>query len=368
MANQPKWVLHLCGMMSVGGVQAMLMSFYEHIDKSKVQFAFGVQRNFSYEYDNEINKLGGRVHFLPDMTVDKKAYKKALKKLLKEYPEYKIVHCHFNHRNWVMLDIARKMGVPVRISHAHASNVKKRLTTKIHLGYLSFKIRKYATDLYACSNASGKYLYCSDNYVLIHNAIDLEKFKYKSNIRNQLREEWGIKDNEILIGQVGHINENKNQLFSVEILSKLNENFKLFIVGEGPSRPQIEKTVSDKGLEERVKFLNVRKDVFNLMNAFDFLIFPSIHEGLAVVCIEAQACGLNVVASDNVPSEIKVTDLAVQLSLNDTSSWVNYFKSIKPENRVSPTKQLVEAGYDINQESAKLEKLYLQAYDRISDV
>ena len=94
------WVLQVCGKMSVGGVQKMLMSYYENIDLAKVQFAFAVQRNYPYSYDDQILKQGGRIHYLPDMKKNPIKFKRELKKLLAEHPEYNIVHAHYNFQNW----------------------------------------------------------------------------------------------------------------------------------------------------------------------------------------------------------------------------------------------------------------------------
>lgn len=363
--SQVKWVLHLCGMMSVGGVQAMLMSFYKNINTEKVQFAFAVQRNFDYDYDEEIKKLGGRIHFLPDMIKDGKAYRKELSKLLKTHPEYKIVHCHFNHRNWIMLDVAKKMQVPVRISHAHAANVKTRLTSIVHLGYLSLKIRNRATRFLACSYASGEYLYCSKNFEILHNAIDIDKFRFNNNHRKRLRDEIGVSDDDILIGQIGHINENKNQMFSLEVLRGLPINYKLAIVGTGPLKDEVENKASDLGMTTRVKFLGVRNDVNELLSAFDALIFPSIHEGLGLVCIEAQASGLPVVASTNVPNEICITKLVKQYPLDSINKWIDFFGQINPAERSVDNRSLIDAGYSIKNEAQNLENLYLEEYTRL---
>lgn len=364
--DRPRWILHLCGRLSVGGVQTMLMSFYRNIDREKVQFAFAVQRDFEYDYDREILAMGGRIHYLPDMIEDRNGYKKALEQLIGEHPEYKAVHCHFNHRNHVMLSVAKKMNVPIRISHAHASNEKKRLTTKVHLGFLSYRIRKYATDLLSCSHAAGRYLYCSENYTIIHNAINLDKFGFSSDARDRLRQQLNIDDDTFAIGQIGHVDENKNQLFSIDVLKGLPKNYKLFIVGDGDLRERVEAKIEESGMSERIKLLGIRDDVNLLLSAFDALIFPSYHEGLGVVCVEAQACKLPVVASDNVPDEIKITDLVTQISLQDREEWVRVFSSMTKQDRTSIGRELYDAGYEIKEEAAKLEKYYLNAYERES--
>jgi len=357
-----KWILHICGKLSVGGVQAVIMNFYRNIDRNKIQFAFAVQRDYSYSYDEIIRQLGGRIHFLPDMVKNPIAYNKALYLLLREHPEYKIVECHFNFRNWKMLKIAKKAGVPIRISHAHAANKKERITTKVHLGLLAKLIRLYATDLVSCSRISGEYLYETSNFVLIHNALNLEAFSFLEEVRCAKRKELGI-ENKIVLCEIGHLNDCKNQLFSLEVLSKLDEKYCLVLVGVGDEyKKLLLKRIDELKLEGRVIFLGERNDVPELMQAFDIMVFPSKHEGLSVVCIEAQASGIPVITSDQVPEEVGVSDLVTFLPINNADIWAYRVLNIDIGVRKNVKKQLIENGYDISLEAKKLESFYLKLY------
>lgn len=357
------WVLHLCGRLSVGGVQAVLMSFYKNIDRNKVQFAFAVQRNFEYEYDKEILKMGGRIHYLPDMFDDKKAYKVALNELLSEHREYKIVHSHFNHKNWELLRIAKKNHIPVRISHAHAANEKKRLTTKIHLNLLSLLIRFYATRLLSCSNASGEYLYNTTRFELLKNAINIDDFVYDPVTRLEFRRSLDIHDTQIAIVQVGHINENKNQLFTIEVLKQLPEKYKLFIVGDGDAKTTLENKIQKLGLDSRVVFLGVRNDVGEILQAMDIMMFPSKHEGLGVVCVESQTAGLMTFASDCVPSEVEITHLVKRLPLSKIDDWVRTIYEYNINERKNMANDIRNAGYDIAIESKRLQDIYISSLE-----
>jgi glycosyltransferase involved in cell wall biosynthesis len=361
-----KWVLHICGKLSVGGVQAVLMNFYRNIDRSKVQFAFAVQRNYPYSYDDEIKQMGGRVHYLPDMVQESQNFKNSLYDLLKSYPEYSIVECHFNFRNWKMLKIAKQAGVPIRISHAHAANKKERITTKVHLGVLARLIRYYATHLVSCSIISGEYLYETKNFTIIHNALDLEMFGYSESIRANKRNELNI-GNKIALCEIGHLNDCKNQLFTLDVLSKLKQNYVLYLVGVGEEYKRLlDEKIKELDLENRVFFLGERHDVYGLLQAFDIMIFPSKHEGLSVVCMEAQASGLPIITSDQVPVEVAVTDLVSFKPINNPNEWAQLIKKTDVSHRCNAKQQLIDNGYDIKSEAEKLEKYYLKLYGELN--
>jgi len=355
-----RWVLHLCGMLSVGGVQAVIMSFYENIDRNKIQFAFAVQRDFPYDYDKRIIELGGRIHYLPDIRYNSKDYERALMELLKSHPEYQIVHAHFNFTNWKMLQISKKAGVPNRISHAHAANSKDRITTKIHLGLLAKLINHYSTLRVTCSNASGRYLYESEDYTIIHNAINLKKYKYSTDVRKMKRKELLIDDDTVALCEIGHLNDCKNQIFLLDVLNKLDDNYRLFFVGDGNEyKKELEKKIARLGLTDKVVFMGVRDDVNELLQAFDIMVFPSKHEGLSVVCIEAQAAGLPVITSDNVPSEVAVTELVNFCGIDSPQRWINAICNTPLNTRRDTTKDMEDAGYDIKEETKKLQEIYL---------
>lgn len=356
------WVLHVAGKMSIGGVQSVLMNYYRNIDRDKIQFAFAVQRDYPMEYDAEILQLGGRIHYLPRLQENGSLFEAELLKLLKAYPEYGIVHAHFNHMNWKILKVAKKAGVRVRISHAHAAIKEMKLHTRIHVLYWSCLLRKYATHFVACSKESSQYLHLTDDSFLLLNALELSRFKFDPTIRNLCREQMGAKEGDILIGQVGHLHDVKNQLFSVDILNALENKYKLIVVGGVLNQDyadRLQEEIAKYSLGDRITLLGVRSDVHELLQAFDVLIFPSKHEGLGLICIEAQTAGLTVLSSDQVPEEVNVSGLVKFLPINKgIEPWLEAICS-EEHNHKDVFQMVVDAGYEIHSATEKLEKFYL---------
>src|SRR5690606_27745744 len=109
-------------------------------------------------------------------------------------------------------------------------------------------------------------------------------------------------------------------------LIELDPNTHLVLVGDGPLRHRIQQRVADLELSSNVHFVGLRSDVAKVMlSTFDVFVLPSLHEGLPVVAVEAQAAGLPCVLSDTVAPEATVVPaLVTRLSLNMSSrDWAN---------------------------------------------
>ena len=139
----------------------------------------------------------------------------------------------------------------------------------------------------------------------------------------------------------------------------------LLLIGDGPLREGIEEKVRGLNLIENVRFLGVRDDVQDLYNAMDLFILPSHYEGLGMVGVEAQANGLNVLASTAVPDEMKFTNLVQFEDLkNDTSKWsdriirIYYNYHMTRNNRGAPI--FNQSKFDISVQAKKLVNYYIQ--------
>ena len=93
--------------MGRGGLETMLMNYYRHIDRSKVQFDFLVHRDFEADYDKEIIELGGRIYHIDRLIPWSKDYKNKLIKFFNDHDEYKIVHVHQDCLSSVALECAK---------------------------------------------------------------------------------------------------------------------------------------------------------------------------------------------------------------------------------------------------------------------
>ena len=360
----PIRILHIVTYMGRGGLETMLMNYYRKIDRSHVQFDFLVHRDFEADYDAEILSLGGKIHRLPQLNPFSKAYLRALDVFFASHPEYRIVHCHLDCMAGIPLKYAKKHGVPVRIAHSHNSNQTKDRKYPMKL-YFKRNICKFATDLFACSAEAGKWMFETDEFRVLNNAIDAAEYSFEPQIRAEVRKKLGIADDALVIGHVGRFAPQKNHSFLVEILAeavKANENTMGLLVGDGELRSETEEKIKDLGIAEHVVFTGVRSDVNRLLQAMDVFAFPSHFEGLGIVAIEAQAAGLPCLISDKVPIECKKTDLVTQLPLTlGAEQWAETaLKAAQP--RVRTLEQIKEAGFDIEENANKLTEFYLSRW------
>ena len=308
--SEPIRVLQVVTYMGRGGLETMIMNYYRNIDRNKVQFDFLTHRDERWDYDDKIESLGGKIYHLPKLNPFSKNYLNALDKFFKEHKEYQIVHCHQDCLSGVVLKVAKKNGVRFTIAHAHSASQDKNL--KYLIKVLAKKnIKKYSDKMFACGEEAGKWMFETDNFEVLNNAIDTDLYTYNKEKADKVKKEFSI-ENKFVVGHVGRFNYPKNHKFIIDVFSeiqKIKEDSVLMLVGDGDLRSQIEQKVRDLGLSDKVIFTGVRSDVNDLMQGMDVFLFPSLYEGLPVTMVEAQASGLKCIISDKVPLECKMTKM-----------------------------------------------------------
>ncbi len=357
----PMRILHIVTYMGRGGLETMLMNYYRHMDRDKVQFDFLVHRNFEADYDGEILSLGGKIYRLPPLNPVSSQYLSALDRFFREHREYTIVHSHLDCMAGIPLIYAKKHGIPVRIAHAHSSS-----QTKDHKYILKliFKqsIPRYANRLFACSESAGRWMFGEPAFRVLNNAIDAQRFAFSPDVRKAVREELGIPENTLTVGHVGRFMNPKNHSFLLDIFSKLPASSVLLLVGDGALRNAIRKKAADLGVLDRVIFAGVRSDVDRLLQAMDVFVFPSLYEGLAVSTVEAQAAGLPCLVSDKVSMECDKTGLVHQLKLSDSLElWAAEIQRLSAVPRENTYEAIQAAGFDIQAAALWLQQYYLEA-------
>ena len=273
-----------------GGVESVVMNYYRNIDKSKVQFHFICDEDSTDIPYDEIEKLGGKVIVVPPYQKLFK-YQKELYKIFKEN-NYKIVHSHINALSVFPLRVAKKAGVPIRIAHSHSTSNKKEWKKNIVKNILRPFSKVYANKFFACTKHAGEWLFGKKiierkELNVINNAIDLKKFEFNEKIRENLRKEFGIKEDTIVIGHIGRFMKQKNHDFLIDVFNELikkDENSILILIGQGPLLNDMKQKVRDLKIEDKVKFIGQVTDVEKYYNIMDVFLFPSIYEGLRNGC------------------------------------------------------------------------------------
>jgi len=360
-------VLQVVGGMNQGGAENFIMNLYRNIDRTKIQFDFLVNR--PGVFDKEIKQLGGNVYYINALQNSGQIkYTMELREFLRNH-KYTIVHSHINKVSGLILECAKKEGIPVRIAHSHSSGGSKNIITSIYKSYLGKKIEKNSTLLLACSKEAALRMFgkCGSKAIIINNAVDINRFKYSINKRNEIRKRYKISQDTIVLGNIGRFTEAKNHDFLLDVFKSYkeqNDNTVLMLVGKGELRKKIENKAKLYNINDKVIYVGTTLEPEKYYSAFDCFVFPSIFEGLPLALIEAQISGLNCLASKNViPAEAKISDRLVFISLHEKpETWTSYIS--KSKNR---TNLNIGSEYDIKKIAKKLEMLYIESIKGIKN-
>lgn len=369
--NEKIKVLVLITVMDRAGAETMMMNYFRNIDRDKIQIDFLINRDDKADYEEEVERLGSHIyHMCPLFPGKFRKYQKEFKRFLQEHPGYDIVHSHLEERSYYALKISKKMGIPVRIVHAHSVPQGRNLKM-IARKYFRWRLKKYYTYAFACGMNPAKWLFgTTENVVIMKNAVDTTCFQYSDKTRDEMRKALGIHEKQLVVGHIGRFIPEKNQKFLVDIFQNVNNYRKdsiLLLIGGGKPKTEVKykKEVIEKvqklGLQDKVRFLGVRDDIEGLLQAIDVLVMPSVSEGFPVTLVEAQSSGLRCLASDVVSNDVNVTETIQYMSLEeDEAEWANKILAMETEElpRKEMASKVKEAGLDIKENSEWLEEFY----------
>lgn len=363
--EQPIRVAQVLNRMDSGGVEAVVMNYYRHIDRKQVQFDFYFAKDSVFPQREELEKMGAGIYPIPSYT-KVFSYHRVLHHAFKR-GNYQIVHAHLSTMSVFPLFAAWRAGIPVRICHnhstAHWGEGKKTL-----LKYLLRPFAKiFATDYFACGEKAGRWMYGNRCFErgrvhVMPNAIDTKKFVYDEEAKRCLRAELDIPQDAFVLGHVGRFMYQKNHAFLLRVFQRLlssRQDAWLLLIGEGERMKLIRSEVEKMGIEGKVRFTGTRSDVAKLYSAMDVFCLPSFYEGLPVVALEAQANGLPCLFSDRMTKEVVLTPGARQLSIENPEPWVKAVQEAQRQNTCALPER-----YDIAFEGEILKNFYVKKRKR----
>jgi glycosyltransferase involved in cell wall biosynthesis len=371
-------VLHVsCDGLGIGGVQAVIMNICRNSANAKYDILLFT--NEKRHYDDDFKQLGGKIFRIPKYEGNNKFRRRidyyirffriffGTYKLIKKEGIYDAIHCHNDLESGICNLAAYFAGIKIRISHAHISNnlfpqnIVAHLYRKIlqQLMNLTSNIKVGCTEQ-AFVNVFGENNLNKLGSYIVPNPIDLKKF---NKTKRETKEKTVFN-----IVHVGRYDENKNQLFIIELLPyilKKVQNIKLKLIGHGDEYKKI--------LISRIKELNILTyvdllpsdtDIKEVLDSADVFILPSKSEGYGIVLIEAQAMEVPCLVSDTVP---KIVDcgLCEFLALGESKQvWSNYVISlINGNNNLKLNREKLEK-LDINNYNILIKSLYEGKYSR----
>lgn len=359
-------VLHVMGCADAGGISTVVLNYYRFIDRTKIHFDIALTVDTVGQNAQALMDLGAEVFFVPLKSTGLGSFRKALTKLLQQ-GKYDAIHVHESETCYVALSVAKKMGIPCRIAHAHTSSPCRDL--KNQLRRLSGCVLNYyyATTVIGCGQLAGERVFGKRNMtqpkaIVLPNAIDTVRFAYNERIRREVREELAVEDRYV-IGMVGRLSEEKNIPYALELMSRVLKkvpNAVLVIAGNGPDESKIKTRIRELQLENNVIMLGRRGDVARLYQAFDLFIMPSFSEGYPLAAVEALASGLPVLLSSDITRELDFASGVQYLPLTNRNWWLSdvvYWQ--KGGDRTARQYEVAEHGLDIHDTVKLLEQVYL---------
>ena len=313
----PTRVLFVVGGMEIGGVQSGIMNFARITPPDQVRFDIVVLSETVGYHEVEFQKYG-TVYHIPLMQAKNKYLNAAclplndidcrrkMKHFLATHGPYDVVHAKLLKNTAPVMEAARMSRIPVRIAQSHVDKPDDlSLLYSLFYRWCAGRIEKNATVKLAVSEKAVDLLFAPYSARIIKNpTISLEKLdpsRYPPDYHTGIR-----------LIQVGTYSRRKNQCFSVEILKELldsGQEAQLSFVGFPLDEPEYIHAVEDRirqlGVSDQVVFYPKDADVPLLLSRSDYMLIPSLREGLPNVALEAQAMGVPCFLSDTIT---KATD------------------------------------------------------------
>lgn len=357
------------GKIDSGGKKNLIMEYYRHIDRNKVQFDFICDSDSQAIPREEIESLGGRVYEI-------RPYQNIIGNMVDIYKlcrknRYPVMHAYNSTMNLFPMFIAKIAGVPVRISES---------LSMAHEGDWKTKIKKilrpmskwFANYYMSCGDDCGRWqfgdkLFDAGKVDVFKTVINTEFNAFNPELRDKTRKEFGWED-KIVIGHIGRFTPQKNSVHLIEIFSavaKKEPKAVLCLIGDGELKEEMMAKIDELGIKGQVNYLGRREDIQQFYNAMDMFLLPSLYEGLPVVGLEAESCGLPMFFSTEVTREANACELGhfIDLAENETV-WADEILKAVRENmpkRRSHAKEVAEAGFDSASEAMRMQRYYFTA-------
>ena len=363
---------------NLGGIETYLIEQFRHLDKSTIDYDFvNITGEYSICYEDEILASGSKIFKVVSRHKNPLLhYWQWFNILSQNKGVYDVIVLNTNSLEYVFpLVLGKIFGIPVRVIHSHNSGFenKQGLARRLLVG-MNKKLLAWSANLrFACSQFAGQWMFKDNPYHVIYNAIDIHKYDADLKVREETRNALGL-HTELTLLHVGRFSYQKNHSFLLDIFKEVHAiqpDSVLLLVGdtteESEFLTEVKRKIKEYGLANAVRLLGRRDDVNKIMQAADVLVMPSFFEGLTVVGIEAQASDLPLLLSDTVTKELELLPSTQFISLEaGPTAWAEAIVNSKQHNRQSSYEELKAAGYDIENETERVEKLLLDAYHKLA--
>ena len=371
-------IVHLIPTLDAGGAETMVKDYALLLPKEKYDVIIITWSGAKDSYnETALSEAGISIIHLEEVRIvddNPGAIKRIIRQLFRYIDCVKIVrehqpdiiHMHLRIGIYPLIIPYKKLGIKYFYT---VHNVLNRYFTKkigLNSKYLDYRVARHLVKkkrlsfiaLHGELNEKIRSYFNTDAVYTVNNGIRMERFAPELYNRDEIRSSLGIDSQDYLVGNVASFSEQKNHEMILDVFCeviKRRPDSRLLLVGRGGERPKIEARINELNIEDKVIILENRDDIPALMSAMDVFVFPSKWEGFGNVLIEAQCMGLRCIISDRVPEAVRLTNLVVVRSLEDSpSEWAETLL----DNTIlgSPIGKLED--YDMRKSVDKLIELY----------
>jgi glycosyltransferase involved in cell wall biosynthesis len=364
-------VAYILGKVHSGGKKNLVLEYLRHVDTQKVRIDFICDSDSNSIPEEEVKKYGGKVYKITPYQNIIGNMRDMIEIFRKE--NYDVVHAWNSMMNLFPMILAKKTGVKVRISES--LSMANRHEWKTIIKYVLRPFSSIDANYYMACGADcgifqfGKNAYDESKIAIFKTIINASNHPYDPKLREITRKKFKW-DNDVVYGFIGRYMPQKNPVFIIDIFNEIQRrqpNARLVLIGFGELEDAMMKRVERDGINDKVLNLGRREDINQFYNAFDAFLLPSLYEGLPVVGLESQSCGLPIFFSTEITPEAKACDLAHYMSLKEPASkWAETIIPIVEKNipvRCTHSEDIIKAGFDSHKESLRLQEFYFKAID-----
>ena len=342
-----------------GGLENFAKNLISEISSSAKNIKFTILAiNSNFSFRSYFENLGCKVIVLPNPHTSPIKFYKSLLSILNQAEEEDVLHLNIcSYRNYFLFKAAKKSRIKTIIV-GHYTKIDDGKARLLH--FINRQLFKKLGTRVTNSPDVTKFMFNNDkNCVFIDNGTDLEKFSFRVKDREEIRNLYSIGES-FLIGQIGRISPEKNQIFIVKVVEKLLQqgfNIKLLLVGK-EMNDEVKEYVLSKKLNEKILLIGpVSKDIQKFYSAFDLCVLPSKNEGMSLSLLECASNGLTCFMSSAVP-RLKVDLESIHYFNLDEMVWVEEIIKEIQNPQILRKNVLTGSVYDIKVCANKYVDLY----------
>lgn len=364
-----KKILHIVEDLKVGGLEKVLASIVLSLDKTKYNVQVwclargGDTAQALIDKGISLKILNLESYYNPFNIIHLG--------LAMKRERFQLIHAHGYFAGTFGRLAAILACVPVLIAHVHSTyyHYSKR-------NLLIEKFLSYFTDRIICvSQAVERFVTVNERIrkektCLIYNAVNFPD-PIDGAYRKKIRVSLGADAEAIIIAIVASLTANKGHGFLISAFQQIfstHPSIRLLIVGDGPLREQLETEVQRRKMDAAIVFTGIRNDVFELLQASDIFVLPSIiREGLSLALIEAMSASLPVIGTEvgGIPEVIEDGESGFLVSPGSSEQLAEALKKLVNDQALRTGmgrrgRQIYEAKFTMPKMIQQIETLYDQ--------